>query len=162
MKYFKPRKILLFFVILISFFAFIPCSGQGLTGKWNRVSGKKFYTAEYSKSLGKSSADILTDTDGEENVEFRNDHSYISTLTIQGIPPIRLKGTWSVSGDQLILKMDPKQENPLYNPKSNVDQPTNTFTVSGNKLTLTAIVPDNNPLKKNMKVEKLEENFVRL
>jgi hypothetical protein len=58
--------------------------------------------------------------------------------------------------------MDPKQENPLYNPKSNVDQPTNTFTVSGNKLTLKAIVPDNNPLKKNMKVEKLEENFVRI
>jgi hypothetical protein len=50
----------------------------------------------------------------------------------------------------------------MYNPKSNVDQPTNTFTVSGNKLTLTAIPPDNNPLKKNMKIEKLEENFVRL
>jgi hypothetical protein len=158
----KPWNALFFFAFLIPFFAFIPCSGQSLTGKWNRVSGKKFYTAEYSKSLGKSSADILTDTDGEEIVEFRNDHSYISTLTIQGIPPIKLKGTWSVSGDQLILKMDPKQENPIYNPKSNVDQPTNTFTVNGNKLTLTAIVPDNNPLKKNMKVEKLEENFVKL
>ena len=162
MKFIKSRKVLFSFVVIVLCFAFMPCSGQGLTGKWNRVSGKKFYTAEYSKSLGKSSADILTDTDGEEMVEFRNDHSYISILTIQGIPPIKLKGTWSVSGDQLILKMDPKQENPMYNPKSNVDQPTNTFTVSGNKLTLTAIPPDNNPLKKNMKIEKLEENFVRL
>ncbi|MEJ0083125.1 MAG: hypothetical protein WDM78_19755 [Puia sp.] len=43
-----------------------------------------------------------------------------------------------------------------------MDQPANTFAVNGNKLTLKAIVPDNNPLKKNMKVEKLEENFVRL
>ncbi len=43
-----------------------------------------------------------------------------------------------------------------------MDQPTNTFTVNGNTLTLKTIVPDNNPLKKNMKVEKLEENFVRL
>jgi len=162
MKFINSRKIPLFFVVLISFFAFIPCSGQGLPGKWNRVSGKKFYTEEYSKSLGKSSADISTDTDGEEMVEFSIDHSYVSTLTIQGIPPIKLKGTWSVSGDRLLLKMDPKQENPMYNPKSNVDQPTNTFTVSGNKLTLTAVVPDNNPLKKNMKVEKLEENYVRL
>ena len=161
-KFSTSRKLFLFFAVVIPLFAFIPCSGQGLTGKWNRVSGKKFYTAEYSKSLGKSSADISTDSDGEEIVEFRNDHSYISTLTIQGIPPIKLKGTWSVSGDQLILKMDPKQENPMYNPKSNVDQLTNTFAVSGNKLTLTAIPPDNNPLKKNMKVEKLEENFVRL
>src|ERR1700760_2840299 len=154
MKYSTYYRALLFFGILMSFFAFTPCSGQGITGKWNRVSGKKFYTAEYSKSLGKSSADISTDSDGEKIVEFRNDHSYISTLTIQGIPPNKLKGTWSVSGDQLILKMDPKQENPMYNPKSNVDQPTNTFAVSGNKLTLTAIPPDNNPLKKNMKVEK--------
>lgn len=162
MKYPTHYKTLLVFIVLILSFAFIPCNGQGLTGKWNRVSGKKFYTAEYSKSLGKSSADILTDTDGEEMVEFRNDNSYTSTLTIQGIPPIKLKGTWSVSGDHLILKMDPKQENPMYNPKSSVDQPTNTFTVSGNKLTLIAMVPDNNPLKKNMKVEKLEENFVRL
>jgi hypothetical protein len=162
MKYFKPWKVLLFFIILFQFFAFIPCSGQELTGKWNRVSGKKFYTAEYSKSTGKSSEDISTATDGAEIVEIRADHSYIYTLTIQDIPPIKLTGTWSVSGNQLILKMDPKQENPLYNPKSNVDQPTNTFTVSGNKLTLKAIVPDNNPLKKNMKVEKLEENFVRI
>ena len=50
----------------------------------------------------------------------------------------------------------------MYNPKSNVDQPTNTFTVNGNKLTLKAIVPDNNPLKKNMKIESFEENFVKL
>ena len=152
----------MFFIILIPSFAFNPCSGQGLTGKWNRVSGKKFYTSEYAKSTGNSSAEISTATDGAEIVEFRADHSYIYTLTIQDIPPIKLTGTWSVSGDQLILKMDPKQENPIYNPKSNVDQPKNTFTVSGNKLTLKAIVPDNNPLKKNMKVEKLEENFVRL
>jgi hypothetical protein len=161
-KYSKSWKAVLLFAFLIPFFAFIPCSGQGLTGKWNRISGKKFYTAEYSKSTGKSSEDISTGTDGAELVEFRADHSYIYTLTIEGIPPIKLTGTWSVSGDQLILKMDPKQENPMYNPKSNVDQPTNTYTVSGNKLTLKAIVPDNNPLKKNMKVEKLEENFVRL
>jgi len=152
----------LFFIILIPFFAFIPCSGQALTGKWNRISGKKFYTAEYSKSMGKSSAEISTATDGAEIVEFRTDHTYIYTLTIQDIPPIKLTGTWSVSGDQLILKMNPNQEDPKYNPKSYVDQPTNTFSVNGNKLTLKAIVPDNNPLKKNMKVEKLEENFVRL
>ena len=112
--------------------------------------------------MGKSSAEISTATDGAEIVEFRTDHTYIYTLTIQDIPPIKLTGTWSVSGDQLILKMNPNQEDPKYNPKSNVDQPTNTFSVNGNKLTLKAIVPDNNPLKKNMKVEKLEENFVRL
>ncbi len=162
MKYFKVRKALLFIIILISFFAFIPRSDQELIGKWNRISGEKFYTTEYSKSTGKSSAAISTATDGAEIVEFRADHTYIYTLTIQEVPPIKLTGTWSVSGDQLILKMNPKQENPLYNPKSDVDQPTNTFTVNGNKLTLKAIVPDNNPLKKNMKIEKLEENFVRL
>jgi hypothetical protein len=149
-------------MILIPFFAYVPCSSQGLTGKWNRISGKKFYTADYAKSTGKSSEGISPATDGAAIVEFMADRSYIYTLTIQGIPPIKLTGTWSVSGDQLILKMNPKQEDPKYNPKSTVDQPTNTFTVSGNKLTLKAIVPDNNPLKKNMKVEKLEENFVRL
>lgn len=162
MKYSITWKALVFATFLTPLFACIPCSGQGLTGKWNRISGEKFYTTEYSKSTGKSSANISADTDGAETVEFRADHSYVYILTIEGIPPIKLTGTWSVSGDHLILKMDPKQEDPKYNPKSNVDQPMNTFMVSGNKLTLKAIVPDNNPLKQNMKIEKLEENFVRL
>jgi hypothetical protein len=162
MKYLKVGKAILFFVVILSGFSFITCDAQGVTGKWNRVSGKKFYTPEYAKSAGKAFAEISAETDGAEVVEFKSDHTYTYTLSIAQIKPIQLTGVWSVSGDQLNLKMDPIQPDPKYNPKNNVDQPKNTFKVNGNKLTLRATIPDNNPLKSRMKIEKLEENFEKI
>ncbi len=163
MKLSLARKASLFFIGVISGFAFTSCDAQTVTGKWNRVSGEKFYTPEYAKTQGKSFVEISPESDGAEVVEFRSDHTYTYTLTVAyQEKPIVLTGVWSVSGNQLNLKMDPKQADPRYNPKKNDDSSINTFTVNGNKMTLRSTVSANSPLKTIMKIEKLEESFEKI
>jgi hypothetical protein len=163
MKHLTAWKVHLFLIVVMSGFIFSACEAQAVIGKWNRVSGKKYFTSDYAKTEGKKFVEISIDSDGVEVMEFRPDHSYTYTLTSKNqVKPIVLAGTWSVSGDLLYLKLNAKQANPKYNPKYNVDEPMDIFTVDGNNLTLSADIPDNNPLKTQLKIEKMQEVFVKL
>jgi hypothetical protein len=142
---------------------FLKCDAQSIVGKWNRVSGKKFYTSEGAKIYGKSSVEISAESDGTEEVEFKSDHNYSYTLTIGfQIKPIILTGAWSVSGNQLTLKMDPKQADPKYNPKGNSALSINTFSADANKMTLYSGIATDNSLRTYMKIDKIEETFKKM
>jgi hypothetical protein len=163
---FTIRKFKNLFIITCSLgllSGFFKCDAQSIVGKWNRVSGKKYYTSEGAKIYGKPSVEISSDRDGTEVVEFKSDHNYSYTLTIGfQVKPIILTGAWSVSGNQLTLKMDSKQADPKYNPKGNSAISTNTFSADANNMTLYSGMATDNSLRIYMKIDKIEETFKKM
>jgi len=51
-------------------------------------------------------------------------------------------GTWSLSGNQLELKLDPEQEDPKYDPKKDAISPNITLSINGNTMVWRTLYPD--------------------
>ncbi len=131
-------------------------------GKWSRVSIKQFYTMEAAKKLGKTFTEVSTSSTGTEIIEFKSDHSYTKTLSGKYQPkPIVLTGTWSETGNQLVMKMDPKQSDSKYNSNGDASS-TSTTTVNGDTMTITSPISANNPMASKMKIDKIEETFKKI
>ena len=153
-------KALLIGICIITGFAGITkCDAQSFVGKWNRVSGKQFFTAEAAKKLGKSFIEVATASAGSEVVEFKTDHTYSQVLSGDYQPkPMVLTGTWTVSASQLTLKLDRNQPDPKYNPRTvALSISLVPYTVTGNTMTLSYQVTANNPM--SSKINKIEETF---
>jgi hypothetical protein len=110
------------------------CDAQSIEGKWNGVSTKQFLTAEGAKTYGKQFLETQMTTIGSVVYEFKSDHTYVMKSTsIHGSSKVRtFTGTWSVTGNQLQSKLDPKQEDPKDNPKKDATLPNTTMSIKGN------------------------------
>ena len=151
LRSFIIKSFLIFTCTAFMLAGFTKCDAQSITGKWNQVSTKQFLTAEGAKAHGKSVLETQMTTIGTVVFEFKSNHTYIlkssSTLT--------LTGTWSLSGDQLQMKLDAKQGDPKYNPKS-TSASISTISVNGN----TMVMGTNYP---NSKItSKVEITLVRI
>ncbi|MEP6948188.1 MAG: hypothetical protein ABI863_02890 [Ginsengibacter sp.] len=142
--------------------AFTKCDAQSFAGKWNRVSGKQYFTADAAKKLGKPFIEVPTESAGSEVVEFKADHTYSQVLSGSYQPkPMVLTGTWTVSGGQLTLKLDAHQPDPKYNPKSEASSISLVpYTVTGSKMTLSYQLAAGNPM--SSRITKIEEVFQKM
>lgn len=57
-------------------------------------------------------------------------------------------GTWSVTGNQLQSKLDPKQEDPKDNPIKDATSTNTTMSIKGNTMVWTTHYPDNKTVNK--------------
>jgi hypothetical protein len=110
------------------------CYAQSIIGKWKGGSSKVFYSAEYASGTGKSEEEKSAKDLGNYETEFKSDHTYITTLSLSNSEVTTMKGTWSLSGNQLNIITEPK-----YNPRKTTL--SCTFVINGNTLVTTAIFP---------------------
>jgi hypothetical protein len=75
--------------------------------------------------------------------DFKSDHTYVEKTSHAGDSKVlTFTGTWSLSGNQLELKLDSKQEDPKYNPKNDVVPPKITLSINGNTMVWSTLYPD--------------------
>ena len=155
------KTLLVITCITVGFADFTKCEAQSPAGKWNRVSGKEFFTEESAKKLGKTFVEVSMASAGSSVIEFKADHTFIKTLSGKYQPkPVTLTGTWSVSGNQFEMKMDAHQTDPKTNPTGNAASTITTISVSGNTLTLSIPVSGDNPM--TSKINKIEETYKKM
>ena len=129
--------------ITFGFAGMNKCDAQSIVGKWNQISSKQFLTAEASKTHGKSVLETQMASIGTVVFEFKSDHTYIEKTSHAGDSNVlTFTGTWSLSGNQLELKLDPKQEDPKYNPKNDAVPPKITLSINGNTMVWSTLYPD--------------------
>jgi len=164
---FTFKALLVITCITVGFAGFTKCEAQSPAGKWNRVSGKEFFTEESAKKLGKTFVEVPMASAGSSVIEFKADHTFIKTLSGAYHPkPVSLTGSWSVSGNQFEMKMDPNQPDPKTNPKKDAAPTSNTISISGNTMTVSFPVTANNsnPLinEMNKSIKKIEETYKKM
>jgi hypothetical protein len=143
LKTFALKVILILNFIIVGFSGFNTCDAQSIVGKWNQISAKQFLTAEGTKTHGKSVLETQMSSIGSVVFEFKSDHTYIEKTSHAGDPMVlTFNGTWSLSGNQLELKLDSKQEDPKYNPKSDVVTPKITLSINGHTMIWSTLYPD--------------------
>jgi hypothetical protein len=132
---FTLKAIVIIAFITVGFSSFTKCDAQSIVGKWNGVSVKNYFSAEYAKVAGKSMEEKTVKEAGNSAVEYKSDHSFIMTFSAPNDPEITtMKGTWSLTGDQLKTTLEPK-----YNPQKMTT--TATVSISGNTMITTAVMP---------------------
>ena len=142
-KTFTLKAILILTCTIVGFSDFSKCHAQTIVGKWNQVSTKQFLTAEGAKTHGKSVLETQIASIGTVVFEFKSDHTYIEKTSHAGDSKVlTFTGTWSLSGNQLELKLDPKQEDPKYNPKNDAVPPKITLSINGNTMVWSTLYPD--------------------
>ena len=129
--------------IIVGFFGFNKCDAQSIVGKWNQISSKQFLTAIGSKKFGKSVLETQMTSIGTIVFEFRSDHTYAMKTSHAGDSEVlTLTGTWSLTGNQLELKLAPEQEDPKYNPKKDAVSPKTTVSINGSTMVTSTLYPD--------------------
>jgi hypothetical protein len=107
-------------------------SAQSFVGKWNAVSMKNYYSAEFAKNVGKSEEEMM-DIIGQSIVEIKADHTFTINFKSPKDPKITtLKGTWKLTGDQYESTIEP-----AYNPDHLTEK--GTILITGNSMVTTAI-----------------------
>jgi hypothetical protein len=143
LKTFALKVILILTCIIVGFSGFNKCDAQSIVGKWNQISSKQFLTAEGSKTHGKSVLETQMSSIGTVVFDFKSDHTYVEKTSHAGDSKVLVFiGIWSLSGNQLELKLDPKQEDPKYNPKNDVVPPKITLSINGNTMVWSTLYPD--------------------
>ena len=121
--------------ITIGFGASTKCNAQSIVGKWNGVSVKNYFSAEYAKVVGKSMEEKTVKEAGNSAIEYKSDHTFIMSFSALNNPEVTtMKGTWSLTGDQLKSTLEPK-----YNPQKMTT--TATVSINGNTMVTTAVMP---------------------
>ena len=132
---FALKAIVIIACITVGFSSFTKCNAQSIVGKWNGVSVKNYFSAEYAKVTGKSMEEKTMKEAGKSAIEYKPDHSFIMTFSAPNDPEITtMKGTWSLTGDQLKTTLEPK-----YNPQKMTT--TATVSINGNTMITTAVMP---------------------
>jgi hypothetical protein len=132
---FTLKALLVTTCITIGFAGFIKCDAQVIVGKWNGVSVKNYFSAEYAKVAGKSMEEKTAKEAGSSAIEYKSDHTFIMTFSAPNDPEVTtIKGTWSLTGDQLKSTLEPK-----YNPQKKTT--IATVSINGNTMVTTAVIP---------------------
>jgi Lipocalin-like domain len=149
-KAFIIKALLIITGITFGFSSLNKCDAQSIVGKWNGVSTKQFLTAEAASTHGKPVLETQMTTIGSVVYEFKSDHTYIMKSTsINNSSKVRtFTGTWSVTGNQLQSKLDPKQEDPKDNPIKDATSTNTTMSIKGNTMVWTTLYPDNKTVNK--------------
>jgi hypothetical protein len=131
------RKLTLLVVVTCFVFGFsglTKCDAQAIVGKWRGVSVKNYYSAEYSKQIGKSMDEKSAKELGNSEIDFNADHTFVLTFsTGQNSTVTTMKGVWSSTGNELGLTLDPQ-----YNPRKTTTSAS--FSITGNTMVTTAII----------------------
>jgi hypothetical protein len=133
-------------VVAVSLSSFV---NQSIVGKWNQVSSKQFLTPEGAKTYGKTVLESQMSTIGSVVIEFKSDNTYIMKSSSINDSKVRtFTGKWSLSGNHLEMKLDPKQEDPKYNPKKDDIMPNTTISINGNSMIMNTLYPDRKIINK--------------
>jgi hypothetical protein len=157
LRTFALNGILIFTCLVAGFTGFNKCDAQSIVGKWNQISSKQFLTAEGSKTHGKSVLETQMSSIGTVVFDFKSDHTYVEKTSHAGDSRVlTLIGTWSLSGNQLELKLGSNQEDPKYNPKNDVVTPKISLSINGTTMVWSTLYPDSKI------TTKIELTFKRL
>src|SRR5664279_1571329 len=133
-KDFILKALLIISGITFGFASFNKCDAQSIVGKWNGVSVKNYFSAEYAKVAGKSMEEKTTKEAGKSAIEYKPDHTFIMTFSAPNDPEVTtIKGTWSLTGDQLKSTLEP-----TYNPQKMTT--IATISINGNTMVTTAVM----------------------
>jgi hypothetical protein len=129
------KALLVIIFIMVGSAGSTKCDAQSIVGKWNGVSVKNYFSAEYAKVAGKSMEEKTMKEAGNSAIEYKSDHTFILTFSAPNDPEVTtMKGTWSLAGDQLKTTLEPK-----YNPQKTTT--TATVSINGNTMITTAVMP---------------------
>ena len=124
-----------FLIIIVGFAIFTTGRAQSIVGKWKGASVKNFYSAEYAKQIGKPMEEKFPKDVGNSDIEYKSDHTFIISFSAVNTPEVTtMKGTWSLTGDQLQSTLEPQ-----YNPLKKTT--TATVSINGNTMVTTAVIP---------------------
>jgi hypothetical protein len=131
---FTVKALLVITCIIVGFAGFSKSNAQAIVGKWNGVSVKNYFSDAYAKAMGKQMEEKTVKEAGNSAIEFRSDHTFIMTFSAPNNPEVTtIKGTWSLTGDQLKSTLEPK-----YNPQKMTTAAT--ISISGNTMVTTAVM----------------------
>jgi len=120
--------------IIVGFAGSTKCDAQSIVGKWNGVSVKNYFSAEYAKVAGKSIEEKTMKEVGNSAIEYKPDQTFIMTFSAPNDPEVTtMKGTWSLTGDQLKITVEPR-----YNPQKKTT--TATVSINGNTMITTVVM----------------------
>jgi Domain of unknown function (DUF5004) len=126
-----------FFVTIVIFFGFTlltTCAAQSIVGKWKGVSVKNYYSADYSKKVGKSMEEKTAKEAGNSEITFNADHTFIMNMSAPNSTNVMtMNGVWAVTQNKLMLTLEAQ-----YNPQKMTT--TATYTISGNTMETTAVM----------------------
>jgi hypothetical protein len=128
--------------MFLGFSLLTTCGAQSIVGKWEGVSVKNYFSAEYAKQAGKSMEEKTAKEAGNSEMIYNSDFTFILNFSAPGSTEIMtMKGIWAVAQDQLKLTLEPR-----YNPKKMTT--TATFTINGNTMVTTSdIAPPSRIIK---------------
>src|SRR5258708_2349311 len=110
---FMPKSLLVVTCFVLGFSNLTKCDAQGIVGKWKGVSVKNYYSAEYTKQIGKSMDEKVTKDLGNSAINYNADHTFIMTFSApQSSEVTTMKGTWSSTGNELRITLEPQ-----FNPR---------------------------------------------
>src|SRR5664279_4753688 len=133
-KDFILKALLIISGITFGFASFNKCDAQSIVGKWNGVSVKNYFSAEYAKVTGKSMEEKTMKEAGKSAIEYKPDHTFVMTFSAPNDPEVTtMKGTWNLTEDKLKTTLEPK-----YNPQKMTT--TATVSINGNTMITTAAV----------------------
>ena len=154
---FTFKALIVITCIIVGFVGFPKCDAQSIVGKWNSLAVKQFLGPKGATAYGKQVLETKVETTGSSVNEFKSDHTWVTKSTsINDSKVLTLTGTWSLTGNQLQMKLDPKQEDTRYNPKKDAITPNTTISITGNTMIWNTLYPD------SKMVNKIEITFIRM
>jgi hypothetical protein len=130
----NSKSCVVFIACVICFSGITICRAQSLIGKWKGVSVKNYFSAAYAKEIGRSMEEKTSKEVGNSEIDYIADHTFILTFSPPNSSDVTtMKGTWSATGDQLKITMEPQ-----YNPRKT--SVLGTFTVTGNTMVTTVVI----------------------
>lgn len=143
---FSIKAFLVIICIMTGYASFTKCDAQSIIGKWNGVSVKNYFSAEYAKVVGKSMEEKTAKEAGNSAIEYKPDHTFTMTFSAPNDPEVTtIKGTWSLTGDQLKSTLEPK-----YNPEKMTT--TATVIINGSTMVTTAVMPPGSRIIKTISI----------
>ena len=122
-------------ILVVGFSSFTICGAQSIVGKWQGVSVKNFYIAEYAKQAGKTMEEKFQKDAGGSDIEYKSDHTFVMNFSAVNSPEVTtMKGTWSLTGDELTSTLETQ-----YNPQKTTT--TATVSINDNTMVTTAVIP---------------------
>jgi hypothetical protein len=129
---------------LLGLISIISCKAQVIEGKWKGISYTYYYSKEGADKYGKSSQTTSLADMGSVIVEYKPDHTFITTNQVISSTVINtLKGSWQLQGDQLTLTAGPE-----YHTRKGHESKTSTIILSANKLIIVESGPPGNTITK--------------
>jgi Lipocalin-like domain len=120
--------------IFLGFTLLTTCAAQSIVGKWKGVSVKNYYSADFSKKVGKTMEEKTAKEAGNSEITFNTDHTFIMNMSAPNSTNVMtMKGVWAVTQNKLMLTLEPQ-----YNPQKKTT--TAIYTISGNTMETTAVM----------------------